>query len=101
MKHLLRLLYIALALVMVGVGALFSLQNDLLVPLDALVYQFAPHSLALWIFLAFALGGIVGILTSTGIVLRLRASLRIARRQLQRAQKEVDSLRTVGLKDSE
>ena len=101
MKLLMSLVYFLLAVGMVGVGILFSLQNNQAVPMDVLVYQFQPHSLALWILCAFAIGGVTGMLISSGVVLRLRASLRIARKQLLRAQSEVDGLRTAGLKDGE
>ena len=40
---------------MVGIGSLFALQNSQPVPMDVLVYQFQPHSLAMWILSAFAL----------------------------------------------
>ena len=101
MKLLINLLYVIIVLATVAIGVLFSLQNSQLVPMDMLVYQFQPHSLALWVLSALALGGVLGIVTSWGIVLKLRASLRIARRQLQRSQQEVDALRTAGLKDGE
>ena len=101
MKLLINLLLVLLVLATVAVGVLFSLQNSQPVPMDVLVYQFEPRSLALWVLGALTLGGILGIVMSWGIVLKLRASLRIARRQLQRSQQEVDALRTAGLKDGE
>ena len=39
---------------------------------------------ALWVLLAFALGGVLGILTSLGIILRLRTQLLAANRKLSR-----------------
>ncbi len=38
--------------------------------------------MALWVLLAFASGGIIGMLTSIGLVLRLRTALLRANRQL-------------------
>ncbi len=101
MKLLINLIFVVIVLATVAVGVLFSLQNSLAVPMDVLVYRFEPHSLALWVLGALALGGVLGIVTSWGIILKLRAALRIARRQLQRSQQEVDALRTAGLKDGE
>ena len=42
------------------------------------------RSVALWVLLAFAVGGIAGLLTSLGIILRLRARLLAANRRLAR-----------------
>jgi lipopolysaccharide assembly protein A len=96
-----KILTVLIILVMVGVGVLFALQNTALVPLDVLVYRFEARSLALWVLLAFAAGGVIGMLTFTGIVVRQRGSLRSANRHLAKARTEVDALRTAGLKDSE
>ena len=101
MKLLRNLLTIALVLAMAAVGVLFALQNEVPVPLDMLVYTFEPRSLALWVLSAFAIGGVLGMLLSSGILLRQRASLARANRQLQRTRSEVDTLRTAGLKDGE
>jgi len=86
---------------MASIGVLFALQNEMPVPLDMLVYTFEPRSLALWVLSAFAIGGVLGMLLSSGILLRQRASLSKANRQLVRTRAEVDKLRTAGLKDGE
>ena len=101
MKLLRNLLTIALVLAMAAIGVLFALQNEMPVPLDMLVYTFEPRSLALWVLSAFAIGGVLGMLLSSGILLRQRASLSKANRQLVRTRAEVDKLRTAGLKDGE
>lgn len=82
---------------MAGVGALFALQNEVRVPLDVLVYRFTPHSLALWVLAAFALGGMLGLLMAGFVVLRLRTRMRLLNRQLIRAQGEADRLRHHGV----
>lgn len=101
MRLLRKLLTLLVVLATIAVGVLFALQNTALVPLDLLVYSFEAKSLALWVLAAFAIGGVVGMLTATGIVLRLRTSLRTARRQTERAGAELEKLRVAGLKDSE
>lgn len=101
MKLLRNLLTIALVLAMAAVGVLFALQNETPVPLDMLVYTFEPKSLALWVLAAFAIGGLLGMLLSSLILVRQRASLGSANRQLAKARAEVDKLRTAGLKDGE
>ncbi|TGD73477.1 DUF1049 domain-containing protein [Mangrovimicrobium sediminis] len=94
MKLLRKLLIVAIALLMVAIGVLFAVQNEIAVPLDLLLFSFEPHSLALWLLLAFALGGVLGLLMSSAILLQMRARLGAARRQLVRAQSEAEALRS-------
>lgn len=101
MKLLRNLLTIAIVVGMAAVGMLFALQNKVPVPLDLLVYTFEPRSLALWVLGAFALGGILGMLFSSLLLVRQRASLGSTRRQLSKARAEVDKLRTAGLNTGE
>ncbi len=101
MKLLRNLITIVLVLATASVGVLFALQNEMPVPLDMLVYTFEPRSLALWVLAAFAIGGLLGMILSSGILLRQRAALGHANRQLTKARAEVDKLRTAGLKDGE
>ena len=70
-----------------AVGMLFAVQNTVTVPLDLLFIQLSARSVSLWVLLAFAVGGIVGMLTSLGLVVRLRASLMQANRKLRQAEK--------------
>lgn len=93
MKFLRKLLIVLLVFAAIGVGALFALQNKAPVPLDLLVYTFEPRSLALWLLGSLALGGLLGMLASSAILLRLRASLGTTRRQLARSRVELDKLR--------
>jgi putative membrane protein len=90
MKLLRNLLTALVVLVTLGVGVLFALQNKIPIPL---VYTFEPRSLALWILLAFALGGILGMVVSSVILVRTRASLGSCKRQLEKARVEVSRLR--------
>lgn len=92
MKFLRKILTILIVLATVGVGVLFALQNKVPVPLDLLVYTFEPRSLALWILAAFALGGLLGMLISSAIMVRMRASFSSTRRQLVKARAELDKM---------
>jgi putative membrane protein len=89
-----KLLALAVALLMAGLGLLFALQNPDPVPLDILVVQLPPRSLALWVLGALALGGVLGVAFSSFAVLRLRASLIAARRQVVNARAELDRVRS-------
>jgi uncharacterized membrane protein YciS (DUF1049 family) len=97
MGFLYKLLALLLAIAMAAVGVLFALQNADPVPLDILVMTLPPRSLALWVLGALAIGGILGLLLSSVAVLRLRARLMSARRQIAGAQSELDRLRSKGL----
>jgi len=94
MKFLRKIITILIVLATIGVGVLFALQNKVPVPLDLLVYTFEPKSLALWVLAAFALGGLLGMLISSVIMVRMQASLGSSRRQLAKARTEVDKLRS-------
>jgi len=93
MKQLRRIITVVVALAAIFVGVLFALQNREPVALDLLVYTFSPRSLALWVLLAFALGGVAGIAVSSAILLRARATLANCRRQLAKARKELEQQR--------
>jgi uncharacterized membrane protein YciS (DUF1049 family) len=97
MSFLRNLLALALALAMAAVGVLFALQNAEPVALDILVVKLAPRSLALWVLGALAIGGILGLVFSSFAMLRLRARLIAARRQVAKSQGEIDRLRSAGL----
>jgi putative membrane protein len=101
MNLLRKLLTILVVLATVVVGVLFALQNTTLVPLDLLVYTFDPKSLALWVLAAFAAGGVLGMLTASGIILRLRTTLRMANKRTAKVMSELDTLRASGSKSSE
>lgn len=101
MKILRAILYLLVLLATMAGGVLFALQNTQAVPLDVLVYQFAERSLALWVLAALGVGGLLGLLASSLIILRLRARLAVTRRNLERTRTELDRLRVGGIKDSE
>ena len=91
MKLLRKLLTVLVVLVTLLVGVLFAIQNNVPVALDLLVYAFEPQSLALWILVAFALGGSLGMVVSSVILVRTRASLVSCRRQLDRARADASA----------
>ena len=96
MKVLRNLLTILFVVAMIGVGVLFALQNEVAVPLDILVYQFEPRSLALWLLVALAIGGLLGLLISSFFMVRQRVALASTRRQLTKAREEIAKLLSAG-----
>ena len=93
MKQLRTLFTVLILLAGIALGVMFALQNKQAVPLDVLVFTFAPRSLALWILVSFALGGLAGLLVSWLYLLRARAALGASRRQLVRTRAELEELR--------
>ncbi|MFT5710453.1 MAG: putative membrane protein [Halioglobus sp.] len=93
MKTFQKLFTLVIVLATLVVGVLFALQNKTPVPLDLLVYTFNPKSLALWILASLTLGGLLGLLASSAIVLRLRTSQASVNRKLAKATAELAKLR--------
>lgn len=83
MKLIRKIVYVLVFLLALVVGMLFVVQNRAEAPLDLLFVQLESQRVALWIVLSLSLGGVLGMLTSMGLVLRLRAALMRANRQLR------------------
>ncbi|MFO7550072.1 MAG: lipopolysaccharide assembly protein LapA domain-containing protein [Haliea sp.] len=101
MNVLRKVVSLLVILAMLAAGVLFALQNHQPIGLDLLVHEFAPRSLALWLLAALALGGVLGLLVSSVIILRLRGRLAIAQRKLDKCKVELDRLRVAGIKDGD
>ena len=82
MKYLKNILYFAAFAGLLVLGAAFAAVNTATAPLDLLVVYLPERTIALWVLLAFGAGGIIGMLTSMGLVLRLRTTLLRVNRQL-------------------
>jgi uncharacterized membrane protein YciS (DUF1049 family) len=96
MKLLRNLLTVLTVLATLVASVLFAVQNKTPVPLDILVYTFGPQSIALWILIAFALGGVLGMVVSAVLLVRTRASLGACKRQLDRAHAELSKVQAQG-----
>ena len=88
-----RLTVLALLLAVLVFGVFFSLQNTQPVALDLLFVQLPEQYLALWVLLAFALGGLLGVLVSSFALMQLRARQVGLRHKLDRREKELNKLR--------
>ena len=100
MRYLKRWLAYLLLLVVLAFGVLFSVQNTVAVPLDLLLFQLPEQRLALWVLLAFALGGVVGMLISTTAILQLKSQSLLLQRKLDKHQKELSRTRGTALRSS-
>lgn len=98
MRWIRRLLVIIVLLLVLAFGLLFSLQNGARVPLDLLVAQLQERPLAVWLLVAFALGGVAGMVVSSVALVRLQASRFRLRRRLEACEKELSGLKTAPLR---
>ncbi|MGK0443057.1 MAG: putative membrane protein [Pseudohongiellaceae bacterium] len=96
MSFLTRWVIIVVLIAVFVFGLFFIVLNEALVPLDLFFIQFEPQWLAVWVILAFGLGGLVGMLVSMSAVLRLKRNELTAKRKLASANKALDKLRAVG-----
>nr|WP_228050698.1 LapA family protein [Pontibacterium sinense] len=79
---------------------MFTINNTQLVTVDLVLLKLPEASLSLWLVATFILGGVLGMAISVVSVLLLRTRLRAERRRVTNAQKELDQLRTAGLKNA-
>ena len=94
MQLIKRIIAFLVLLVVLAFGMLFSIQNEARAPLDILIAQLPEQKVAFWVLLAFALGGVIGMLISTLTILKLKSDLMLLKRKKDRNDKELDKLRT-------
>jgi uncharacterized integral membrane protein len=95
-----NLITIVLGLIVIGVGILFTIHNTDQVTIDLVFFQLPQASLSLWLIATFVLGALCGILLSILTILSLKTRLHSSQRKVVAFRKELDQLRTAGLKDS-
>ena len=86
MRLIRSILVFFLLLLVLAVGLLFTIQNDVLVPLNVLVADLPAQRLSTWVILAFFVGGLAGLAASSIVIIRLQAS-RLRLRRLLASQK--------------
>ena len=91
MKFLRNMLFFVLLGAVLILGVWFAMENPAAVPLDLLVVQLSARSIALWVLLAFAIGGVVGMCINIALVVRLKAALMLSNRRLEEARQEAEA----------
>lgn len=86
MKVLIRLVFLLLLIAIVIAGMLFTFRNTVEVPLDLFFVQLPAASLSFWLLAAFATGGLLGMLFTLGIALRLKTGNVLLNRELGKAR---------------
>lgn len=98
MRFMRRLLAFLLILLVLIFGVLFSIQNTATAPLDLLLFQLPEQRVALWILLAFALGGVTGVLISTIAIVQLKSHSLLLQRKLDKSRKELSGSQSAELR---
>lgn len=94
MRLLKRVIAFLILAVVAMFGVLFTIQNTDTVPLDLLIFQLSEQRIALWVLLAFACGGIIGMLISAALILRLKSKNMLLQRKFTKSENELAALRT-------
>lgn len=95
MRMIRRLLIGLILLAVLLLGLLFALQNDAPVTLDLLVVQLTERPVAVWVLVAFVLGGVLGLLASSIAIVRLRSSRAALQRRLARCEEDLSAARSL------
>jgi len=88
-----RVLIVAFALIILLVGVLFSSHNNQMVVIDFLVYKTPEFYLSFWIIASFALGGLIGVLSSSATIIRLKAGQKRSNKKIKRSESELVRLK--------
>lgn len=88
-----KILLILLALVLILLALVFSLNNQMAVALNFLVFETKPHGVAVWIIMSFVIGALVGVLMTILATFRTSVSRRILQKRLDRAEQALEKSR--------
>jgi len=88
-----RVLIVAFALIILLVGVLFSSHNNQMVVIDFLVYKTPEFYLSFWIIASFALGGLIGVLSSSATIIRLKTGQKRSNKKIKRSESELVRLK--------
>ena len=96
-----RLLLVAIAIVFVLIAAVFAYGNQEPIAIDIGFMRFEQVSLTVVLVVTFVAGALFGSFFSAFALLRHFRERRVLRRNLQRAETQLDSLRSLTLPDAD
>ena len=99
MRWIKGLILAVILLVVMLVGILFAVNNQQAIALNLIWAELPAVSLTVWLLATLAVGVIVGMLAMLGVYVRLKARLARSERHNKQQRKELDRLRTQGLKE--
>jgi uncharacterized membrane protein YciS (DUF1049 family) len=93
MGRLQKILIILLALFLILVALVFSLNNQMAVSLNFLLFETRPHGVAVWIILSFVIGAVLGVLITLLATFRTSLSRRHLEKKLARTEQALEKSR--------
>lgn len=93
MAGLQKILITVLVLVLILVALVFSLNNQMAVSLNFLLFETRPHGVAVWIIMAFVVGALSGMVLTLLATFRTSVSRRNLKKRLERAEKALEKSR--------
>ncbi|MBY5268000.1 LapA family protein [Spiribacter salinus] len=94
-----RLVWLALALVVIAIGLSFAMLNPAATELDFYFGRLALP-LSLWLVIAFAIGALLGMVAALGIITKQRWQLARLRREVASSRDELSELRKLPIRNS-
>lgn len=92
MRAIKLLIAIAIALLVILIGVLFTIHNTTRVDIDLIWFQLPEASLSLWLVSAFALGILVGVVLTSFRNFTLRLKVNQAGRKQRKAELQLQQL---------
>lgn len=92
MQLLTRLLFLLLLVVVFLAGMMFTFQNTEEIALDLFFVQLPPAALSVWVLTAFAIGGVLGVVFTLGVAVKVKSGKVAVQRKLNKAEKTVQQL---------
>lgn len=88
-----KILIILLVLVLILLALVFSLNNQMAVSLNFLLFETQPQGVAVWIIMAFVIGALFGVLMTMLATVRTSVSRRTLKKRLDRAEQALEKSR--------
>ncbi|MFL1466028.1 LapA family protein [Marinobacter sp. DUT-3] len=93
MAGLQKILIVLLVLFLVLLALVFSLNNQMAVSLNFLVFETQPHGVAVWIIMSFVIGALIGVLITMLATFRTSVSRRNLQKRLARTEQALEKSR--------
>ncbi|EON90926.1 membrane protein [Marinobacter lipolyticus SM19] len=93
MAGLQKILIVLLILFLVLLALVFSLNNQMAVSLNFLIFETQPHGVAVWIIMSFVIGALLGVLITMLATFRTSVSRRNLEKRLARTEQALEKSR--------
>ncbi|MCO4786867.1 lipopolysaccharide assembly protein LapA domain-containing protein [Marinomonas atlantica] len=97
LKWLKRVILLVVLAFFLFIGLFFAIRNGQVITLDLVLWQSPELSVALYMIIAFAVGVILALASSSMLLFRLERRSRKQNKQLVNLQTEIDNLRKASL----